>query len=145
MNSKKFKGCVILAVAGIVAFIAGVTLAIIFSDTQGIMQGLPFALIGIGLVSFGGGLGGALSYRTLKTNPNLAKQKEIEVNDERNIEISCLSKARTWEFTTYLFAALIIFLAVMQVELIVTLVFVIAFFVRLGVFVYFLNKYHKEM
>ena len=49
------------------------------------------------------------------------------------------------DFTWLLSAALIIFLAVMQVELVITLVFVAAFLVRIALFIYFLNKYHKEM
>jgi len=145
MNNKKSAGYIVVTIIGCIFVISGVVLAIVYTEPEGIMQALPFALMGIGLGAFGGGLGGALSIRTLKRNPSLAKQKEIDVSDERNIFIANKAKAKVFDFTWYLFAALIIFLAVMQVELIITLVFIAAFFLRIILFVYFLNKYHKEM
>ena len=143
--NKKFTPYIAAIMLGSIVAAIGTALAITQTDPQGIMQGLPFALIGIGLGAFGGGMGGAISTRTLDKNRHLAKQKAIEINDERNIKIATISKAKTFEITTYLFGALIIFLALMQVALVVIIVFIAAFFLRMWIFLFYLNKFHKEM
>jgi len=109
------------------------------------MQALPFTLVGIGLGVFGGGLGGALSVRIMKKDPNMAKQIQIEENDERTITIDRKAKAGTYGFTSMLLAALIILLAVMQVQPLIIFVFIGAFFLRILMFIYLFNKYQKEM
>jgi hypothetical protein len=145
MNNKKSTGYIITAIIGCILAALGVGLAILYTEPEGIMRGLPFALIGVGLGAFGGGLGGALSNRILRKNPSLAKQKEIEVNDERNITIANRAKAKVFDFTSLLFAALLIFLAVMQVQSIIVIIFAVLYVLRFILFIYLLNKYHKEM
>ena len=92
-----------------------------------------------------GGLGGLISYRRMQQNPQLAKQKEISTKDERNIIISYRSKAMAYNLTVLIFAALIMFLAVVQVETYITLVFTGAYLLIISLHFYFFNKYYKEM
>ena len=145
MNNKNTGGYIVLAIVGLLLVLSGVMLIILYSEPEGIMRALPFALIGIGLGAIGGSLGGILSIRAMKRNPKLAIQMEIEKSDERNVAISNKAKAKTFDFTWLLFAALIIFLAVMQIELFIVLVAIGAFVVKIFVFIFLLNKYHKEM
>ena len=145
MGNKKSRGYIIVAVVGFVLFILGLALAISSAEPQGIVQALPFALLGIGVGAFCGGLSGVLGNRIMAKNPKLAKQKEIEVNDERNITIVNMAKAKVFDYTWFLFAAIIIFLALMQVGVWVILVLAVAFLSKIFLFICLLNKYHKEM
>ena len=77
-----------LAVFGFVMLIVGLVLALSLSDTRGIMGTLPYIFIGVGSGKFGGSSGGAISRHRLQKDPNLEKQKEIAIKDERNIAIA---------------------------------------------------------
>ena len=145
MIDKKAKGQYILAVLGFVLFVTGIVLIILFSDSQGIMKTLPYICLGVGAGACGGGIGGTISYRKMKKNPNLAKQKEIDTKDERNIAVSNRAKAMAYNLTLIIFAALIMFLAVVQVETYITLIFTGAYLFVIFLHIYFFNKYYKEM
>ena len=134
-----------LAAIGFVLFVTGIVLIILFSESQGIMKSLPFVCLGVGCGFIGGGIGGTVSYRKMKKNPNLAKQKEIDLKDERNIAIAYKAKAMAYNLTLLIFAALIVFLAVVQVETYITLVFTGAYLIVIFLYIYFFNRYHKEM
>jgi len=142
---KNQKSYIISCIIGAAMIITGALLAIFYTVPQGIMQTLPFVLVGIGFGSFGGGLGGAVSIHMMKNDSNMAKQIQIEENDERNINIEHKAKAKTDSFMSVLLLELTIFLAMMQVKPLVVLVFVGAIFLRIFVLFYFLNKYRKEM
>jgi len=145
MNEQKIYRYIITCVFGAVLIIAGIMLAIFYTAPQGEMQALPFVLVGVGFGISGGGLSFVLSARIMKKDPKIAKQIQVEENDERNITIEHKARAKTDAFVSMLLWALIIFLAVMQVQLAVILVFLGAAFLRMIVLFYWLNKYRKEM
>lgn len=145
MINKKARAQYILAAVGFVLFITGIVLVILFSESVGIMKSLPFISVGIGAGLCGGGLGGAISYRKMQENPQLAKEKEINIKDERNVAISNRAKAVAYNFTLIIFSVLIMFLALVQVETYITLVFTGAYLLIISIYIYFMNKYHKEM
>ena len=145
MINKKIKGHYILPAVGFVLFVTGIVLVILCSESQGIMKTLPFICLGIGAGFCGGGLGGVVSYRKMKKNPSLAKQKEIDTKDERNITITNKAKAMAYNITLLIFAVLIMFLAMVQVEMYITLVFTGAYVIVIFLYIYFFNKYYKEM
>jgi len=144
MKGNKIIGFVILAVAGFGLGVLGFVLAFTVGEPEGIMQALPFAFIGIGLGAFGGGLGAVISIHIMKKNPEMAKQVIIEATDERNVAISNKAKAKLFDFEWYMFAVLILFLATMLTGPVVVLIFIGALFLRIILFVYLLNKYHKD-
>jgi len=145
MKYQKSTGYTIACISGVILIIAGILLAIFYTVPYGVMPALPFALGGVGLGAFGGGLSGVISVCIMKKDPGLAKQVEIEENDERNITIENKAKAKTDTLISMLLWALIIFLAVMQVQLFIILVFVGVAFLRMFVLFYLLNRYRKEM
>jgi len=145
MNNKNPIIGILFTIIGFIVLALGVLLLITNTNPQGIIQALPFTLLGVGVGAFFGGLSGVLGNRILKNNPDLAKQKEIEVNDERNNAIANKAKARTFDLTWPIFVALIIFITLMQVEAIVILVFVGVFVLMVFLFLFFLIKYNKEM
>lgn len=145
MINKKARGQYILAAVGFVLFVTGIVLVILFPESQGIMKTLPFICLGIGAGFCGSSLGGVISYRRMQKNPQLAKEKEISTKDERNIFISYKAKAMAYNLTLPIFGVLIMFLAVVQVETYITLVFTGACLLIIFLYIYFFTKYCKEM
>ncbi|MCL2574446.1 MAG: hypothetical protein FWE34_07845 [Defluviitaleaceae bacterium] len=145
MREGKIKNNIIICVIGVVLVIVGILIAIFYTIPEETMQALPFALGGIGLGVFGGGLGGWISNHLMNKDPKLADEMQLYDSDERNVSISLKAKAKTDTFTSMLLYALVIFLTVMQVQAAVVLVFLGAIALRIIVLFFFLNKYHKEM
>ena len=75
---------VLFTVLGVLLCAAGI-LTVKRFDLGG--QAAPYVCIGIGCGVFGQGLGEILSRRNEKNNPEAARQREVEENDERNIAI----------------------------------------------------------
>ena len=144
MNKQKLTRHIIFCVVGIVMIISGILLAVFYTIPQGVMQTLPFVLGSIGIVAFFGGLANSFTARNARKDKNFAKQIN-DLNDERAVSVEDKVKAKTHDFTTFLFLALLVFLSVMQVQLAVILVFAGAFFLRIFVMFYLLRKYNKEM
>jgi len=141
MNKRKSKGNLMLALLGLVFVAAGLYLAIFNTDAQGVMLTLPFAFIGIGM----GALGAAAGVRIIKNDSAQAKQAAIEARDERNIAISQKANSKTFALMFLVHSALLIFLAVVQVELFITMVFLAAYILMIVVRIYLGIKYGKEM
>lgn len=140
---KKIKSYLI-TIIGVVLFMTGLYLIKTVFNPQGVMLALPYLCIGVGCGMFGHGLGDILNRIALKKNPDLAKQKEINEKDERNIMIGNMAKARGYNMMTYVFAALLVAYALMGVSFSIIIPFVIAY-----LFVHFYaifqhNKIDKE-
>ncbi len=112
---------------------------------QGALVALPYICIGLGCGAFGGGLSGLINRKVLHDNPRLQKQIVIEQNDERNIALSNRAKAKAFDAMLYLFGALMIAFSLMGVPLFATLALVAAYLLTVGLLIFYLNKYHKEM
>ena len=70
---------------------------------------------------------------------------EIDKNDERNIAIANQAKAKAYDIMLYVFGALMVAFALMSVDMVAVLLLVAAYLFVVGFFIYYLNKYHKEM
>ncbi len=136
---------VVLAAIGFVMLITGLVLAISLPDAQGIMRTLPYICLGVGAGILGGNLGAAISIHFLKKHPSLAKQKEIDTRDERNIAIGNKAKAKAFDLMLMVYSALMLAFALMQVDMYVIFAFVAAYLFVVFSMVYYINKYNKEM
>ena len=134
-----------LGMLGLVLLAAGLYLAKTIADPQGIMRALPYVFIGIGCGLFGQGMGGVIERRVLRKNPEILKQKEIEVNDERNREISSRAKAKAYDTMVFVFGALMVTFALMGVDMVVVLLLVFAYLFVVGSGVYYRVKLEKEL
>lgn len=132
-------------IIGIALLAIGLVLIKIIETPQGIMISLPYICIGIGCGIFGHGMGSIISDRTMKNNPDVAKKIEIEEHDERNIAISNRAKAKTYDMMLFVFSALLIAFALMGGKIIGILLLVFSYLFMIGYFIYYLNKYQKEM
>jgi len=134
-----------LGILGLVLLAAGLYLAKTIAVPQGIMRALPYVFIGIGCGLFGQGMGGVIERRVLRKNPEILKQKEIEVNDERNREISNRAKAKAYDTMVFVFGALMITFALMGVDMVAVLLLVFAYLFVVGSHIYYRVKFEKEL
>ena len=135
----------IYAEDGILLAAIGFVLLRRYADSQGVMAVLPFVCIGVGCGAFGHGMGGMLSRKALKGSPDLQKQLEIEQKDERNIAISNSAKGKAFDIMLFVYGALMLSFALMQVDLAAILLFVFCYLLVLGCSIYYRVKYEKEM
>ena len=136
---------VVKTVVGILLAAIGFVLLRRYADSQGVMAVLPFVCIGVGCGAFGHGMGGMLSRKALKGSPDLQKQLEIEQKDERNIAISNSAKGKAFDIMLFVYGALMLPFALMQVDLAAILLFVFCYLLVLGCSIYYRVKYEKEM
>lgn len=132
-------------IIGIALLVIGLVLIKIIETPQGIMLSLPYICIGIGCGIFGHGMGSIISNKTMKNNPDVAKKIEIEEHDERNIAISNRAKAKTYDMMLFVFSALLIAFALMGGKITGILLLVLSYLFMIGYFIYYLNKFQKEM
>ncbi len=135
----------LIAVVGLLLLAAGLILLKAIGNPQGIWLVLPYICIGLGCGAFGYGVGDIVNNRVAKNNPQLQKQMEIDKNDERNIAIANQAKAKAYDIMLYVFGALMVALALMSVDIVVVLLLVAAYLVVVCFFIYYLNKYQREM
>lgn len=143
MKEKK-RSC-FAAVGGILLLGTGLLLLKSVSEPRGIMLALPYICIGLGCGMFGHGLGELISGKVMECDPELQRQIEIDKNDERNIAIANQAKAKAYDLMLYIFGALMVSFALMGVAMTAVLLLVFTYLFVVGIFIYYLNKYHKEM
>ncbi len=134
-----------LGILGLALLVVGLYLAKTIAEPQGIMRALPYVFIGIGCGLFGQGMGGVIERRVLKKNPEILKQKEIEVNDERNQQISNRAKAKAYDVMVFVFGALMVAFALMGMDMVAVLLLVFAYLFVVGSAVYYRVKFEKEL
>lgn len=143
MKKKNFN--YLIAVVGLLLLVTGLILLKVIANPQGILLVVPYVCIGLGCGAFGHGVGDIVSNKVAKNNPQLQKQMEIDKNDERNIAIANKAKAKAYDIMLYVFGALMVTFALMSVDMVAILLLVAAYLFVVGFFIYYLNKYHKEM
>ena len=136
---KKYTLQTVLGILGLAMLVFGLYLVKTTDATEGILMTLPYVLIGIGCGLFGQGIGGVIERSVLKKHPELIKQKEIEVNDERNQQISNRAKAKAYDMMVFVFGAL------MNVDLAIVLLVVFSYLFVVGSGDYYRVKFEKEL
>ncbi len=135
----------LVAIVGLLLLATGLILLKAIANPQGILLVVPYVCIGLGCGAFGHGVGDIVNNRVAKNNPQLQKQVEIDKNDERNMAIANQAKAKAYDIMLYVFGALMVAFPLMSVDMVVVLLLVAAYLFVVGFFIYYLNKYHKEM
>ena len=140
---KRKKGSWGLAALGLLLLAGG--LYLIKTEALGFLQALPYVSIGVGCGLFGQGLGALVSARALQKHPELQKRMEIEKNDERNAAIADRAKGKAFDVMTFVFGALMLSFALMDVALAPVLLLVFAYLFVHGCALYYRFKLDKEM
>lgn len=143
MNNKA--GMYITSVIGVLLLIAGLMVLKFVEEPTGFIRVLPYICIGVGCGLFGHGMGEIASGRLLKNSPEIVKQMEIEKNDERNIVLAARSKAKAFDMMTFVYGALMLSFALMQVELAAVLLLVAAYLFVEGYAIFCRFKLEKEI
>ncbi len=143
MKENKFH--YVLTLIGLILLGVGLYFVKTTPELQGILGAFSYLSIGIGCGIFGHGMGNVISFKAIKTNPELAKQIEIDVNDERNIAISNKAKGKAYDMMIFIFGALMLSFALMGIDMIVILLLVCAYLFVVGCGIYYRCKYDKEM
>lgn len=112
---------------------------------EGVLSALPYICLGLGCGIFGQGMGNIIGARALKNAPDRQKEIEIEQNDERNMAIANRAKAKAFDMMIFVFGALLVTFALMNVDLVVILLLAFTYLFIVFYSVYFRSKYEKEM
>ena len=141
---KSYSGA-ILTVIGVALLAAGFILLKIFPIPWGLLRILPYVCIGFGCGIFGHGMGSLAAQRARRKNPDLARQMDIDAADERNVMLSNIAKSKAFDLMSYVFGALMVSFALMEVDLAALLLLVAAYLFVEGYGIYIRLKLEKEM
>lgn len=142
---KKTFYSIIITAIGILMLVSGLILVKTISEPTGIMSTLPYILVGLGSGIFGGGIAETIKLRTIKNHPDIKKQMEINENDERNIAIANRAKAKAYDMMVFVFGALMLSYALMDTDMVASLMLVFAYLFVIGYGIFYRVKYDKEM
>jgi len=138
--------------SGLLLVLVGIAMLLFQVGIEGLLLTLPIAIISIGGIFAIVGLAMLVGRLFARKGSAFAKEvansdKEIDIieSDERNIAISRRTSQSYLLYTGWLDSALLIFLMVMQVELLVILVCLAVYAVKITVHVILSLKYSKEM
>lgn len=140
-NHSYFSG--IIAGIGLLSLVSGLIWLKLIPDSAASVY--PYLCIGLGCGVFGHGAGELISRRVTRKYPEVQKQMEIDKNDERNIAISNQAKARAYDVMVYVFGAIMIAFAFMNCNIEMILLLVLGYLVVIGSFLFYHNRYQKEM
>ena len=110
-----------------------------------VLRVLPYVCLGVGAGLLGQGSGQLVQRRALQKDPELARQQAIEAGDERNIQLAQRAKAKAYDLMVFVFGALLLVFALMQVDWTAVLLLVGAYLVVQGYAVYCRVQLEKEM
>lgn len=133
------------ALGGVLLLALGLVLLKTEIMSEGVLSALPYICVGLGCGIFGQGMGNIIGARALKNDPERQKQLEIEQNDERNMAIANRAKAKAFDLMIFVFGALLVTFALMNVDLVVILLLAFTYLFVVFYSVYFRSRYEKEM
>ncbi|NOU65331.1 hypothetical protein GC096_14955 [Paenibacillus sp. LMG 31461] len=142
---KKPTSSYFITVVGLALFAGGLYFIKTMEDPQGMLRALPYICFGLGCSIFGHGMGEIVVQLAVKNNATAAKQLEIDMKDERNLAIASRAKAKAYDMMVFMFGALIIPFALMDIDLTILLLLIFAYLFILGYCSYYRFKYYKEM
>lgn len=136
---------IVWIVVGVVLWGIAVLLLRQNPGNSGFWRALPYVCLGVGAGLLGQGIGQMVQRKALQSDPELARQQEIEAGDERNIQLAQRAKAKAFDLMVFVFSALLLVFALMGVDLTAILLLVAAYLLVQGYAVYCRVKLEKEM
>lgn len=127
---------------GIIIFVVGLLLKLLFPASDGVLYTLPFVLNGFGAGIIGVGVANIIRKRMFDNNPQKAKQYEINENDERNIRIREKAGYATWYTTLLIMSAITMTFLILdyKVACFISLGAMFIHVISLFVYIYIYNK-----
>ena len=102
-------------------------------------------LLGTGAGAIGASIAKLYSINLEKKNPDMIKENEIELQDERNILIRQRAKAKSADITQWLIMLVAYLEILVNAPLWITLVTIGIFVLYNIIQIYYVNKFNKEM
>ena len=136
---------IVWIVVGVVLWGIAVLLLRQNPGNSGFWRALPYVCLGVGAGLLGQGIGQIVQRKALQSDPELARQQEIEAGDERNIQLAQRAKAKAFDLMVFVFSALLLVFALMGVEMTALLLLVAAYLLVQGYAVYCRVKLEKGM
>lgn len=137
MKNKKIKLYAALTVIAVILVAVGK-----FAFTGDTIPGL---LVGIGAGLFGLSVAQIFVIMIAEKNPEYKRKVSIEEKDERNIAINNKAKAKGFDAMSFILTILMLIFVFLHADLSIILLLVFAYLLVYGVFIFYLNKYYKEM
>lgn len=109
------------------------------------LKSISGVFIGIGAGLFGVSIVNLYMKKLEENNPDIKKQNQIDLKDERNITIQNRAKAKAGDITQWLIMGIAYITILIEAQLWVTLVVVGVFLMYNFLGLYFTNKYQQEM
>lgn len=134
-----------IAIVGLLLLGIGLLLIKTLIEPEGLLRVLPYVLVGVGCGVFGHGAGNVISKKAIGSNIEIQKQIQINQNDERNISIANHAKAKTYDMMVFVFGALMISFALMQIDVIATLLLVFSYLFVIFYGIYYRFQYERKM
>ncbi len=135
----------LMVCAGILLMGLGLFLLKSTNLAAGSLRVLPYFCLGIGSGVFGHGAGELATRKAFRNNPQLQRELEIEQRDERNVAIANRAKGKAYDLMTFVFGALMVCFALMQIDLSAVLLLVFCYLLVQGSALYYRFKFEKEM
>lgn len=135
----------LLTVVGLALFAGGLYFIKTIEDPHGMLRALPCICFGLGCGLFAHGMGESINLRIMKNHPAAAKQMQIDKKDERNVAIANRAKAKAYDMIVFLFGALILAFALMDIDKTTLVILACAYLFILLYNVCYRVKYVKEM
>jgi len=101
--------------------------------------------IGVGAGLFGMSVGKIISLKVEAKYPDTQRQLKIEINDERNTTIRDKAGASTCRIMNYTLSTLTLIFVLLKASMFIVLLMVAAIILQAGLFIYFSNRYSKEI
>lgn len=140
---KKILNYIFIAI-GIVLLIAAAYF-LFMNITINSMEQLPFVLIGIGCGLIGYGFGEVIQAKVIEEKPETAKQIEIERTDERNVKLTNMAKAKSYDIMIYLLSLILIVFTLLNVNATAILLLVAVYIIIIGTNLYYFSKFQKQL
>ncbi len=99
----------------------------------------------LGCGFFGQGAGSLVTARVMSGHSQEKKRLEIEQRDERNIAVNARAKSSAWDVMTFVFGALMVSFALMNVGPVPIVMLVAAYLFVECTAIYYRSRYEKEM
>ena len=109
------------------------------------LNSLSGILLGTGAGVFGANIAKLYSINLEKKNPDIIKENEIELKDERNVLILQKAKAKSADITQWLIMLVAYLEILVNAPLWITLVTIGIFVLYNIIQIYYVNKFNKEM
>ena len=109
------------------------------------LNSLSGILLGTGAGFFGANIAKLYSINLEKKNPDIIKENEIELKDERNVLILQKAKAKSADITQWLIMLVAYLEILVNAPLWITLITIGVFVLYNIIQIYYVNKFNKEM